>query len=140
VPGANAVTYNLHPPMLRSVGLTRKIKLGPSMRPLLRLLARGRRLRGTPLDPFGLARVRRIERALVADYTETVTALAATLDAASYDRATRIADATELVRGYEGVKLASVMLYRDQREELGQPLSAQLSRLLHGPGWRPIAG
>lgn len=130
VPGATGLTYHLHPPMLRSAGWRNKLKLGRSMRPVLKVLAHGRHLRGTPLDPFGLARMRRIERALIGDYTATVTRLAASLDPASYDRAVAIADAADLVRGYEGVKLASVHRYRERREELGQPLSAALLRLL----------
>jgi indolepyruvate ferredoxin oxidoreductase len=130
VPGATGLTYHLHPPALRSAGMKEKMKLGPSMRPVLKLLAQGRRLRGTPLDPFGLARMRRIERALVADYADTVTRLAGALDPASYERAVAIADAPELVRGYEGIKLASVHRYRERRAELGQPLSAALLALL----------
>jgi indolepyruvate ferredoxin oxidoreductase len=130
VPGAKGLTYHLHPPALRSAGMRNKLKLGRSMRPVLKLLAHGRRLRGTPLDLFGLARMRRIERALVADYTRTITAVAATLDRSSFRRAVDIADATELVRGYEGVKLASLHRYQERRQELGQPLPADLLRLL----------
>ena len=57
--------YRLHPPVLRALGMTSKISLGPWFRPGFRLLAAGRRLRGTPWDPFGRTQVRRTERALV---------------------------------------------------------------------------
>jgi indolepyruvate ferredoxin oxidoreductase len=55
VPGATKVTYNLHPPALRSMGMSSKLKLGAWSRPVLRATARGRVLRGTALDPFGRA-------------------------------------------------------------------------------------
>ncbi|MEU8250305.1 indolepyruvate ferredoxin oxidoreductase family protein [Nonomuraea sp. NPDC048916] len=130
VPGAAKMTYNLHPPMLRSMGVDRKLVLGPWFRPVLRALARGRVLRGTPLDPFGFARVRRLERALAAEYRDVVTELARTLDAASHDRAVAVAEAAELVCGYEGVKLAGVQRYRERRAELGVPLGDGVLRLL----------
>ncbi|WP_326645206.1 indolepyruvate ferredoxin oxidoreductase family protein [Streptosporangium sp. NBC_01755] len=130
VPGATKVTYNLHPPMLRSMGVSGKLKLGPWFRPVLRGLAKGRVLRGTPLDPFGFAHVRRLERALAADYRDMVAELARTLDAAGYDRAVQAAGAAELVRGYEGVKLANVERYRERRGELGVPLGNEVLRLL----------
>ncbi|SFL30828.1 indolepyruvate ferredoxin oxidoreductase family protein [Geodermatophilus ruber] len=130
VPGATSLTYRLHPPALRSAGLDRKIALGPAFRPALRVLARAKRLRGTPLDPFGFARIRRIERALAAEYTGTIDRLAAQLDADSYDTAVAVAEAAELVRGYEGVKLASVERYRQHRAELGVPLGDEVLRLL----------
>ncbi|MGH3070530.1 MAG: indolepyruvate ferredoxin oxidoreductase family protein, partial [Streptosporangiaceae bacterium] len=45
--------YRLHPPVLRALGMTSKIGLGRWFRPGFRLLAAGRRLRGTPFDLFG---------------------------------------------------------------------------------------
>ena len=119
VPGAHRLRYRLHPPLLRSLGLRRKIALGPAWRPFLVLLARLRFLRGTPFDPFGRARVRRVEARLARDYAELVSRLAATLDAEGYDRAVAAAEAVELVRGYEEVKLAGLDRYRQRLAELG---------------------
>ncbi|MCW2607380.1 MAG: indolepyruvate ferredoxin oxidoreductase [Frankiales bacterium] len=131
VPGATAVTYNLHPPALRSAGMTSKLKLrARTFRPVLTVLARGRALRGTPLDPFGQATVRKVERALHAEYVALVDALTSGLDHGSYDRAVELAETPELVRGYEDVKLRSVQVYRDRREELGAPVDAAVTRLL----------
>ncbi len=126
VPGATGATYNLHPPALRSAGMKDKLKLGPSFRPVMRALAHGRRLRGTPLDPFGYAHVRRLERALAQEYVQVVDRLADLLTSAAYDTAVQVADAAELVRGYEGVKLASIERYRARRAELGVPLGPQV--------------
>ena len=64
VPGGTGLRYRLHPPTLKALGRQHKIAFGPWMRPVLQTLARGKALRGTPLDPFGRAPIRQLERAL----------------------------------------------------------------------------
>ncbi len=64
------VAYHFHPPALRALGLRRKLELGPWFRPVLAGLRGLRRLRGTWLDPFGRAVVRKEERALVLWYRD----------------------------------------------------------------------
>jgi hypothetical protein len=66
------VAYNLHPPLLRVLGLKRKPQFGPWFRPELRLLRGMKGLRGTPLDIFGYATVRKEERGLIGWYRELV--------------------------------------------------------------------
>jgi indolepyruvate ferredoxin oxidoreductase len=91
--------WKLHPPVLRAMGLRRKITLGPWFRPGYRTLRAMRRLRGTALDPFGGADVRRTERALVTEYRALIPALVA---AADVDLAVEIAslpDATASASG-----------------------------------------
>lgn len=83
------------------------------------MLAKAKRLRGTRFDPFGYAHVRRTERALLAHYTAVIEQVVADLCAGSYDRAVRIAELPDMVRGYEDVKLRSVEQYRARLEELG---------------------
>jgi len=119
VPGATRLTYNLHPPALRSMGMDRKLKLGAWSRPALRATARARFLRGTALDPFGRAHVRVVERELVASHTALVERLTASLTDGSYPTAVAAAAAGELVRGYEDVKLRNVERYRDALAALG---------------------
>ena len=130
MPGASGQRYNLHPPMLRALGYDKKISLGPWFRPVLKGLAKGRGLRGSALDPFGWAHVRRVERALAADYLALVKGLLERLDLDSYERAVELARSADLVRGYEDVKMRSVAEYQSRRAELGLPLSAELQRLL----------
>jgi indolepyruvate ferredoxin oxidoreductase len=72
-----------------------------------------RRLRGTPLDPFGRAEVRRVERALVEEYRALVPRLVAMAADGDVERAVRIAALPDMVRGYEDVKLANVARYRE---------------------------
>ncbi|KAA0102177.1 indolepyruvate ferredoxin oxidoreductase family protein [Mycolicibacterium sp. P1-18] len=118
-PNGEKLTYRLHPPMLRVLGREKKIGLGPRSHVALRMLAKGKRLRGTAFDPFGYAHVRRVERRLRDHYEQIVTELAAGLDGANYDRAVEVAALPDVVRGYEGVKLANVDLYRARLRELG---------------------
>jgi indolepyruvate ferredoxin oxidoreductase len=48
-----------------------------------------------------------------------VSGLAATLDSEKYEHAVAVASAIDLVRGYEGIKLANVERYRQRLIELG---------------------
>jgi indolepyruvate ferredoxin oxidoreductase len=119
VPGGRTLRYRLHPPVLRALGRQKKIAFGPWMRPVLRGLAKGKVLRGTPLDPFGHTEVRRLERELRDEYRGLVRRLAEGLTPESYATAVAAAEAAQLVRGYEGVKLANVERYRARLAELG---------------------
>jgi indolepyruvate ferredoxin oxidoreductase len=119
VPAGETLTYKLHPPVLRAMGRKKKIGLGPRSHVALRILAKGKRLRGTKFDPFGYAQVRRVERSLVTGYADVVRRLAAELDPTNYDRAVEVAGLADMVRGYEDIKLASVEAYHDRLSELG---------------------
>ena len=114
------VQWNLHPPLLRSMGLRRKLRLGRWARPLMLLLRAGRRLRGTPLDLFGMARLRRIERSLVPEYEDAVDRLIGAFTAEGAAEATAIAALPDMVRGYERLKLERIDQYRS---ELGERLA-----------------
>ncbi|MEC3952036.1 indolepyruvate ferredoxin oxidoreductase family protein [Nocardia sp. CDC153] len=126
VPGARARTYRLHPPILRTLGMRSKIGLGPRTRWVLPLLAKGKVLRGTALDPFGHTGIRRLERALRDHYIALIGQLTDEL-ATDYDRAVAAAEAADLVRGYETVKLESVQRYRTRLAHLGLDLPAAVT-------------
>jgi len=114
-PGAKTKIL-LHPPVLRALGLKRKIALGPTARPLLRLLAAARHLRGTPLDPFGRTQMRRTERQLAADYESGILRLTEQIEHIDLESAVRIASLPAIVRGYEDIKLDSIRRYYQQHE------------------------
>ncbi len=120
-PKGTKVTLLLHPPLLRAMGMDRKVGLGRWFVPFLRVLRAGRRLRGTPLDVFGHTKVRRVERALPAQYTELVSQA---LQAATPETAAtvcRIAALPDVVRGYEELKLAGVeRFHADAQMLLGE--------------------
>ena len=119
VPGGVKPRYRLHPPILKAMGRQKKIAFGPWMRPVLRMLAKGRVLRDTPFDPFGHLAVRKLERQLRDSYRTTVLRLAKELTEESYSTAVAAAEAADMVRGYEDVKLANVDRYRARLAELG---------------------
>ncbi len=119
VPGGDKLTYKLHPPVLRAMGRRKKIGFGPKSHGVLKVLAKGKVLRGTKFDPFGYAHVRKVERRLLAHYTDMVCRLADGLTGESYDTATKAAELPDVVRGYEDVKLGNVELYWAGLRELG---------------------
>jgi indolepyruvate ferredoxin oxidoreductase len=116
--------YRLHPPLLRALGLRRKISLGPWFRPAFRLLYAMRPLRGTPLDPFGHTTIRRTERELVTQYRTLIEELLPTLSPATRATAVELAALPDLVRGYEEIKLANVERYQARLAELRGELAA----------------
>ncbi|MEV4188682.1 DUF6537 domain-containing protein, partial [Streptosporangium canum] len=112
-PGAK-ISYNLHPPFLRALGVNRKIRLGAWFDPAFRLLYGMRGLRGTRLDPFGMAGVRRTERELVAEYTRDVHRALSHLRPETGERVRELAELPEVIRGYEHVKMRNVAAYRER--------------------------
>ena len=122
------VSYQLHPPVLRALGMRRKLKLGPWFRPTFQLLRAGKLLRGTRLDPFGYTQVRRAERELVEEYTATIDDLLRQLSPETYQRAVEIARLPDLVRGYENIKLANIAQYRARVKDLLTELAMVSSR------------
>jgi indolepyruvate ferredoxin oxidoreductase len=110
------VRFNLHPPFLRDRGLRRKLELGGWFRPVLGLLVRMRRLRGTRLDPFGRTAVRRLERELVGWYEDLVGEILRELTPATYDVAVRLAGVPDRIRGYEELKVRSALAAREYVE------------------------
>jgi indolepyruvate ferredoxin oxidoreductase len=112
------VWFNLHPPLLRALGLKRKLKLGSWFTPALRALRAMRGLRGTPLDPFGHTRVRRIERSLPGEYESLVREALSLLGRESHEVAVELCELPDVVRGYEEIKLRSVERYRERAAAL----------------------
>ena len=110
--GEPALRYFLHPPLLRALGLRRKLALGPEFEPLLELLAQLRRLRGTPFDPFGWTRARRLERELARWYESLLDELASGLSAENRGEAVAIAALAGEIRGFESVKEANASRVR----------------------------
>ena len=114
IEGGYRVQYRLHPPTLRRLGRSSKVALPSGVaRPAFRVLAAMRRLRGTPLDVFGLDRHRREERQLAADYGELVAGALDALTPASYDDTVALAESIQSVRGYEDIKSAAIAHWRE---------------------------
>jgi indolepyruvate ferredoxin oxidoreductase len=85
----------------------RKLELGRWFVPAFRVLRRARFLRGTPFDPFGHARVRRVEREPPGEYLALVSLALARLEPEHLVLAVEVAELPDLIRGYEQIKLAA---------------------------------
>jgi indolepyruvate ferredoxin oxidoreductase len=118
-PGGVTLQYNLHPPIFRALGLKRKIKLGTWFERCFRTLAAMKTLRGTWIDPFGFAAVRRVERQLPGEYRGLVDKALVGLSPESYERAVKLASLPDVIRGYEDIKLENVQRFRDEVRALG---------------------
>jgi indolepyruvate ferredoxin oxidoreductase len=123
--GADArVKVLLHPPLLRSLGMKRKLRVGRSAMPLFRVLRGSKRLRGTAFDPFGRTEIRRLERALIDEYRALVAQALDELAPATAAVVLQIVQLPDMVRGYEQVKLANVERMRERAAELLAQLTA----------------
>ena len=111
------ISWRLHPPLLRAMGLSHKIAIPGWAAPAIKLLAKGKRLRGTPLDPFGYTHVRRLERELPGEYIAAIDRALAALSPEKLDDAVALADLPDLVRGYEDIKVDRVATYRQRLRE-----------------------
>jgi indolepyruvate ferredoxin oxidoreductase len=76
-------------------------------------------LRGSAFDPFGYAEVRRVERSLIIEYRALVEKALVGLCPQNHDRAVKLANLPDVIRGYEAVKLASVERFRSEVRALG---------------------
>ncbi len=120
--GDYRVVYHLAPPLLarpgKAGGEPKKMRFGPWTFGLFKILARVKRLRGTPLDPFGWTEERRTERALIDEYEAAVETLLANLDRERHGLAVQIASLPDEIRGFGHIKMKSIAVARAKREEL----------------------
>lgn len=135
--GSARLKFYLSPPLFArtdpATGRPRKYALGGWVLPLFRVLARLKRLRGTPLDVFGLSRERRAERQLIVDYEALLSRIVAELDESRLDLAVELTGLPERIRGYGPVKAASIERARALENGLLRAWAAQTPV----PGDRP---
>ncbi|MDX9998765.1 MAG: indolepyruvate ferredoxin oxidoreductase family protein [Phenylobacterium sp.] len=102
----------LSPPILAprdSEGRPKKLAFGSWMlNAAFPVLARARRLRGTPLDPFGRTHERRTERALIGEFEQALDRLAAELTPERRAVALKLAALPQQIRGFGHVKAAAI--------------------------------
>ena len=118
-----AVSWKLHPPMMRALGYENKISIGLWAAPAIRQLAKRKHLRGSSLDPFGRAEVRRVERQLPGEYVGGLRSALPLLDAQNYGDLVAMANLPDLVRGYEEIKLENVKTFRAELDAALRALS-----------------
>ena len=110
--GSFKVNYHLAPPFLPlgqdARGRPHKMQFGQWMRLPMRMLARLKGLRGTPLDIFGYSGERKAERALIGWYDELIETTLARLSADKLEQLVAIARAPMEIRGYGPVKETAI--------------------------------
>jgi len=120
--GDYRVAFHLAPPLFSRVdpltGEPRKMRFGPWVLPLFRVLKRLKFLRGSALDPFGHTAERRMERALIAQYERTLDELLSGLSAANHALAVEIASLPEEMKGFGYIKQRNVAAAREKQEQL----------------------
>jgi indolepyruvate ferredoxin oxidoreductase len=115
--GPVRVAWALHPPVLRSLGVDRKITVGTWAAPLLRVLAAAKRVRATRWDLFGRTKVRRAERAFAAEYRRALERVLGELTEDRHHLAVEIATLPDSVRGYEQRKLDAIARFETSLAE-----------------------
>jgi indolepyruvate ferredoxin oxidoreductase len=118
IEGPYKVTYHLHPPVLRRLGLKKKLPMAKPYELAFHALRRMKRLRGTPFDVFGWDRDRRTERAIIEEYERLISQVTDRSSAVPYDALVRIAESAMSIKGYASVKEAAVAAWREQVAQL----------------------
>jgi indolepyruvate ferredoxin oxidoreductase len=120
--GEFRLAFHFAPPLFARVdpvtGEPRKRRFGPWVLPLLGLLARFKGLRGTTMDPFGRSAERRLDRALIGEYEESLAALLGALDSDNLALAVEIAALPERVRGFGPLRARAAGEMRARRSQL----------------------
>ncbi len=117
--GGERIRFHMSPPLFarrdQRTGERGKIALGSWIVPFLRLLARGRRLRGTRFDLLGLQKERRAERALLSDYEASLDLTISMLDRGTLAICTQLAELPEQIRGFGHVKQRAIERASERR-------------------------
>jgi len=120
--GAERLELLLAPPLVSQpdprTGRVATRRFGPWIFPVLGMLARLRRLRGTIWDPFGRSEERRTERALIGEYDAIIDELLDRLDLEHHALAVEIAKVPEQIRGYGHVKAGNIAAARAEWQRL----------------------
>ncbi len=109
--GDYKISLNLAPPFLPgedSSGRPKKRRFGAWMLPALRVLKSFRKLRGSPLDPFGWSAERRQERALPKEYVALVSRVLPKLSPGNEAAAVALLALYGEIRGYGPVKAKAI--------------------------------
>jgi indolepyruvate ferredoxin oxidoreductase len=119
--GVRAMRFHLAPPLLAredASGRPAKRTYGPWMLGTFDVLRRFKLLRGTPLDPFGYAAERRMERELIAEYERDMDEVQKGLTPETQTVAVALAALPLEIRGFGPVKAAAAEAAATRRSEL----------------------
>jgi indolepyruvate ferredoxin oxidoreductase len=123
------LSYNLQPPLLRKLGHRGKVRVGSWFTPAFAVLRASRRLRGTPLDPFGYQSSRREERSHIAWYLDLLGQALPHLRPLTAETVIALAELPDLIRGYEEIKSGNAAKARARADQLLTSLERPMLRL-----------
>ncbi|MBB3993794.1 indolepyruvate ferredoxin oxidoreductase [Sulfitobacter undariae] len=115
------MSFNLAPPILSKMGSNGrplKREFGPWLERPLRLMARMKGLRGTPLDIFGYTTERKMERALITQYEADMRDVLPKLDDNTREAIVALAKLPLQIRGFGPVKQENEATAAKRREEI----------------------
>ncbi|WP_417472858.1 indolepyruvate ferredoxin oxidoreductase family protein [Leisingera sp.] len=119
--GDFSVKYHLAPPLMTWKRDTRgrpvKRAFGPWLRPLMDLLSRGKRLRGTAFNIFGYHEEARLHRDLLRWYEQALEQVAARYDSENHEACLEVLKAPMEIRGYGPVRLSAARKVRQEADE-----------------------
>jgi indolepyruvate ferredoxin oxidoreductase len=126
--GDYTLTFHMAPPIAArrnpATGRLEKTTFGPWMMKALRVLARFKGLRGGALDIFGRTEERRMERALIEEYEQTMLGVLDTLSPANHATAVALARLPLTIRGFGHIKEANAKKAAVERQRLLQAFKA----------------
>jgi len=114
--GRAKVAWQLHPPMLKTLGLDRKLAVSTKAKAGIAALRAGKRLRGTRFDPFGRTEMRRTEASLPDEFRGSLAVVARAIRPDQLDAAVAVANLPDSIRGYEDLKTQRIAEYRAQMD------------------------
>ena len=107
-----SVSYHMAPPFLSSTkdwrGRPRKREFGSWIHGPMKMLASGKRLRGSAIDVFGYTDERKLERSLISWYQSLLQQCVQSVNPDNVTAWSTILDSPDGIRGYGDVKQASV--------------------------------
>ncbi|RJF95185.1 indolepyruvate ferredoxin oxidoreductase family protein [Noviherbaspirillum saxi] len=119
--GDYKIKFHLAPPLFAkrdTEGHLIKQEFGPWMMKAFGVLAKFKFLRGTALDVFGHTEERKMERALISQYKETVSSLLPKLSPDNLAQAAAIASIPEDIRGFGHVKERHLKVAKEKEAAL----------------------
>ena len=128
--GDISLRFHLAPPLLSQkdpiTGHLRKREFGPWLMPLFSVLAKLKRLRGTPLDVFARSTERKLEQEDLLDYLNMMDTAIRKLSNDNYALIASLADAAKLLRGYGHVRADNREKFNQERKRLLEQINGDL--------------
>ncbi|WP_243374571.1 indolepyruvate ferredoxin oxidoreductase family protein [Microvirga solisilvae] len=114
--------FHMAPPILAKkdpvTGVPKKMSFGPWMLKAMRVLAKFKAVRGTPLDVFGYTHERRTERELIREFEGRIEEILAKLNADNHAVAVGLANIPQKIRGYGHIKERNLEIAKKEEADL----------------------